>query len=41
MRLITNGFNLDSEEISEVYRQRWAIELFLKWLKQHVDQALL
>lgn len=36
LRLITNRFDLDAEEISEIYRQRWAIELFFKWLKQHV-----
>jgi IS4 transposase len=37
LRLITNRFDLKSEEISEIYRQRWAIELFFKWLKQHVE----
>lgn len=37
LRLITNRFDLDSEEISEIYRSRWAIELFFKWLKQHVE----
>ncbi|WP_077702340.1 IS4 family transposase [Virgibacillus dokdonensis] len=37
LRLITNRFDLNSEEISEIYRQRWAIELFFKWLKQHVE----
>lgn len=35
--LITNRFDLDSSEISDIYRQRWAIELFFKWLKQHVE----
>src|SRR5690554_151272 len=37
LRLITNRFDLTSEEISEIYRQRWAIELFFKWLKHHVE----
>lgn len=37
LRLITNRFDLDAEEISEIYRSRWAIELFFKWLKQHVE----
>ncbi|WP_188391633.1 transposase, partial [Compostibacillus humi] len=23
--------------ISDIYRSRWAIELFFKWLKQHVE----
>ncbi|WP_028977408.1 IS4 family transposase [Sporolactobacillus terrae] len=37
LRLITNRFDLCAEEISEVYRSRWAIELFFKWLKQHIE----
>lgn len=36
IRIVTNRFDLDAEEISEIYRARWAIELFFKWLKQHV-----
>jgi IS4 transposase len=36
LRLITNRFDLTAEEISDLYRSRWAIELFFKWLKQHV-----
>ncbi|WCK53297.1 IS4 family transposase [Aneurinibacillus sp. Ricciae_BoGa-3] len=36
LRLITNRFDISVEEISEIYRSRWAIELFFKWLKQHV-----
>jgi IS4 transposase len=35
LRLITNRFDLSAEEISNIYRSRWAIELFFKWLKQH------
>ncbi|MTW88392.1 IS4 family transposase [Virgibacillus dakarensis] len=37
LRLITNRFDLEPQEISDIYRSRWAIELFFKWLKQHVE----
>ena len=36
IRIITNRFDLSANEISDIYRSRWAIELFFKWLKQHV-----
>jgi IS4 transposase len=36
LRLITNRFDLSAKENSDMYRSRWAIELFFKWLKQHV-----
>lgn len=36
IRIITNRFDLDAEDIGDIYRSRWAIELFFKWLKQHV-----
>ncbi len=29
LHLITNRFDLSAEEISEMYKSRWAIELFL------------
>src|SRR5690625_2720131 len=37
LRFITNRFDLSADEISDIYRSRWAIELFFKWLKQHVE----
>ena len=37
LRLITNRFDLEADEISDIYRSRWAIELFFKWLKQHAE----
>ncbi len=33
--IITNDFKLDAEEIGDIYRNRWQIELFFKWIKQH------
>ena len=34
--IITNNFILDAEEIGDIYRYRWQIELFFKWMKQHM-----
>src|SRR5699024_5173397 len=35
--LVTNRFDLSAEAISEMYKSRWAIELFFKWIKQHLN----
>nr|MBO2504672.1 IS4 family transposase [Bacilli bacterium] len=37
LTLLTNRFDLDAEEISDIYKSRWAIELFFKWIKQHLN----
>src|SRR5690625_996253 len=37
LRIITNCFDLSPEKVSDIYKSRWAIELFFKWLKQHVN----
>ena len=33
---ITNNFSLPSITIANLYKQRWQIELFFKWIKQHL-----
>jgi hypothetical protein len=33
--IITNDFELKAETIGDIYRHRWQIELFFKWIKQH------
>lgn len=33
---LTNNFDLPALTITELYRCRWKIELFFKWLKQHL-----
>lgn len=34
--LLTNSFSLSAETIALLYRQRWRVELFFKWIKQHL-----
>lgn len=34
--LMTNNFNLPALTITELYRSRWQVELFFKWIKQHL-----
>lgn len=33
---LTNNFDLPGELIASVYKRRWDIELFFKWIKQHL-----
>ena len=33
---LTNNLNASAELISSLYRNRWSVELFFKWIKQHL-----
>lgn len=33
---VTNQFDLAALIIAQIYRRRWAIELFFRWIKQHL-----
>lgn len=33
---LTNNFTLPAKTIAELYRCRWQVELFFKWIKQHL-----
>ena len=33
---LTNNFEINSQTIANLYKHRWQIELFFKWMKQHL-----
>lgn len=33
---LTNNFDLDAKKVADLYKHRWQIELFFKWIKQHL-----
>ena len=33
---LTNHFEIDAKTIADLYQHRWHIELFFKWIKQHL-----
>jgi hypothetical protein len=36
LEFLSNNFDLASEEIAQLYKYRWKVELFFKWIKQHL-----
>ena len=33
---LTNNFDIPAKTVADVYKQRWGVELFFKWIKQHL-----
>jgi len=33
---LTNNFTAPAQTIADLYKQRWQVELFFKWIKQHL-----
>lgn len=33
---LTNNFKLEALTVAKLYKERWKIELFFKWIKQHL-----
>ena len=36
LKFLTNNFSLPALTIAQIYKQRWQVELFFKWIKQHL-----
>ena len=36
LMFLSNNFELTAEEIAQLYKYRWKVELFFKWIKQHL-----
>jgi hypothetical protein len=36
LEFLTNNFRLSAKKIADIYKTRWQIELFFKWMKQHL-----
>ena len=36
LKFLTNNFALTPLAITEIYKKRWAVELFFRWIKQHL-----
>ncbi|MEQ1713794.1 MAG: IS4 family transposase [Hyphomicrobium sp.] len=36
LRLVTNDLDAPAERIGELYKARWQVELFFRWVKQHL-----
>jgi IS4 transposase len=34
LRILTNDLNASAQEIADLYKRRWAVELFFRWVKQ-------
>jgi len=33
---LTNNFDITAKTVADIYKQRWKVELFFKWIKQHL-----
>ena len=36
LEFLTNNIELKAEDIAQLYKYRWKVELFFKWVKQHL-----
>jgi hypothetical protein len=36
LQFLTNAMHISSHQVADLYKNRWQVELFFKWLKQHL-----
>lgn len=36
LTFLTNNFELEARTVADLYKSRWQVELFFKWIKQHL-----
>ncbi len=36
LKFLTNNYTLPALTIAQLYKQRWQVELFFRWIKQHL-----
>jgi IS4 transposase len=36
LRILTNDLDATAQEVADLYKRRWAIELFFRWIKQNL-----
>jgi hypothetical protein len=36
LKFLTNNFQLSAFDVTQLYKARWQVELFFKWIKQHL-----
>lgn len=41
IRVVTNLLKASAEEIAQIYKTRWEIETFFRWIKQHLNVPVL
>ncbi|MFJ7974516.1 transposase [Peribacillus sp. NPDC096379] len=41
MRVVTNLMNVSPEVIADMYKARWRIEMFFRWIKQNLNVPVL
>jgi IS4 transposase len=36
LKFLTNNFTLPAQTIAQIYKRRWEVEIFFRWIKQHL-----